>query len=154
MRKKITIILLGLVSAFVIISSGYGEWQKELIIEGNIKVRPNSRGIQQLVEDEVNLQKENLLKTSSILEREKLAGDQSENSFEDIDKTIEDNNAPKDINVQEGIREEKEDDEGNTSDSLEDNTNNQENNTKEPELILNTDVDDTATQPETDSSDN
>lgn len=38
--KRIILILISTVSAFIIMSSGYGLWNKELIVVGNIEIRP------------------------------------------------------------------------------------------------------------------
>lgn len=38
MRKRTIVIIISLISAFVLMSGGYGFWQKPLIITGNIKV--------------------------------------------------------------------------------------------------------------------
>lgn len=168
MGKKIIIILTSLLTAFVIMSSGYGKWQKKLIIEGNILIIPNTEGFRKLVEDEVNLQKESLGEEAGTLEK-RLPVVQSEGSFKGIDKTIKDNNASISESTSEGTTEEtnnvdqtgkmiNEEDEANVllediTDSQKDNTNSQEDNTKEPESILNTDMDNSTTQPEIDSSD-
>lgn len=51
MRKRISIVLISVLSAFLIMTSGYGLWQKELIIEGNIKIIPDPRVKHQLLGD-------------------------------------------------------------------------------------------------------
>lgn len=157
MRKKITIVLISLLTALVVMSSGYGKWQKELNIKGKVVVVPTVESLKQLVEDEVNLQKENLEKAANALEAD-LQADQDKDSFEGT-------------NAQESIEKEKEeDDEDQLEDALdkEDNgddlennsnyssegiTNNQENNTEKSEPILNTDIDNPTTQLEIESSD-
>lgn len=36
--KKVTVVLISLLSAFIIMFSGYGKWQRDLVIEGKIEV--------------------------------------------------------------------------------------------------------------------
>lgn len=50
MKLKITILLVSLLSATLVISGGYGYWQKDLTIKGNITVvRPDeTNGVQQV----------------------------------------------------------------------------------------------------------
>lgn len=156
MRKKITIVLISLLTALVVMSSGYGKWQKELNIKGKVVVVPTVESLKQLVEDEVNLQKENLEKAANALEAD-LQADQDKDSFEGT-------------NAQESIEKEKEEDDEDqledalnkkdNGDDLEDNsnyssegiTNNQENNTEKSEPILNADIDNPMTQLEIDGS--
>lgn len=60
MGKKTTIVLISILSAFIIMSSGYGLWQEELIIEGNIKVIPDPKVLEAMESelDELILQEE------------------------------------------------------------------------------------------------
>lgn len=48
MRKKLTILFISILSAYFIMSSGYGKWQKQLTIEGSIKVIPDPKVLEQM----------------------------------------------------------------------------------------------------------
>jgi len=49
-RKKIVVILLSFVFAFIVMSGGYGFWQKKLIIEGVITVVPEENIMMQTLQ--------------------------------------------------------------------------------------------------------
>ena len=48
MGKKLTVLLISILFASMIMASGYGKWQKELTIEGNIKVIPDPKVLEQM----------------------------------------------------------------------------------------------------------
>lgn len=83
--KKITIILLSTLSAFIIMSSGYGLWKKGIIIKGKIDVVPDPnviasleasieqkyREIDALLEEQRIQEELRLLEEQKILEEQK-----------------------------------------------------------------------------------
>lgn len=124
MKKKVIVIALSLVFAFVLMSGGYGLWQDTLTIKGNIEVKQDSEVIsamrkqielqkQELEEDAVTLPGESE-ETTMPSENNEGAEEQVEESVneESIDGT-EDNQKYID-NKEEQIKNEKAIEEGNT----------------------------------------
>lgn len=84
MRKKAIVIFISILSAFIIISSGYGKWHKQLFIEGNIDVIPNPNVIKGLELEMGKKQQElqdlyeeqQLLEEQELQEQKTLAGEE------------------------------------------------------------------------------
>lgn len=87
--KKVMVILISILSAFIIMSSGFGKWQKELRVLTDITVMPDSRTIDgliaereklileaQRIEEERLLEEQKALEAQKILEEQKLSGEQ------------------------------------------------------------------------------
>lgn len=70
MRKKMVVIVISLLTALIIMSSGYGMWQKELTINGYITVKQDPEVIQQF--QELALQQEKLQEEQKLLEEQKI----------------------------------------------------------------------------------
>lgn len=70
MKKKMVVIVISLLTALIIMSSGYGMWQKELTINGYITVKQDPEVIQQF--QELALQQEKLQEEQKLLEEQKI----------------------------------------------------------------------------------
>lgn len=103
MGKKISVVLISVISAFVVMTSGYGIWRKELTIETNIEVKPDPEVIKRLelaidekLEEQRILEEQRLLEEERLLEEQKLLEEQEGNN-KVLEETLEQNGEEDDI---------------------------------------------------------